>query len=102
MEMMCLTAQAVSTLLHWHPITVLLAGNAVPIGLSSVQNTGDEVAVKPCRKKLTHECVGGCLGTRRYLKGDYYSRVCLWRTGVITTVSPRINVHVLISENRLF
>ena len=37
---------AVSTLLHWRPITVLLVGNAVPIGLTSVQNTGDRVAVK--------------------------------------------------------
>ena len=37
---------AVKTLLQWRPITVLLAGNAVPIGLTSEQNTGDRVAVK--------------------------------------------------------
>ena len=41
---------AVSTLLHWRPITVLLVSNAVPIGLTSVQNTGDRVAVKGKRQ----------------------------------------------------
>ena len=61
----------VSTLLHWLPITVLLTGNAVPIGLTSVQNTGDRVAVKGRQEKLTHECVVGCLGTNRYLRGEY-------------------------------
>ena len=61
---------AVSTLLHWRPITVLLVGNAVPIGLTSVQNTGDRVAVKG-RQELTHECVEGCSGTSRYLRGEY-------------------------------
>ena len=62
---------AVSTLLHWRPITVLLIGNAVPIGLTSVQNTGDRVAVKGRQEKLTHECVEGCSGTSRYLRGEY-------------------------------
>ena len=62
---------AVSTLLHWRPITVLLAGNAVPIGLTSVQNTGDRVAVTGRQEKLTHECVEGCSGTSRYLRGEY-------------------------------
>ena len=62
---------AVSTLLHWRPITVLLTGNAVPIGLTSVQNTRDMVAVKGRQEKLTHECVGGCSETSRYLRGEY-------------------------------
>ena len=62
---------AVSTLLHWRPITVLLTGNAVPIGLTSVQNTGDRVAVKGRQEKLTHECVEGCSGTSIYLRGEY-------------------------------
>ena len=60
---------AVSTLLHWRPITVLLTGNAVPIGLTSVQNAGDRVAIKGRQEKLTHECVEG--GTSRYLRGEY-------------------------------
>ena len=45
--------------------------NAVPIGLTSVQNTGDMVAVKGRQEKLTHECVEGCSGTSRYLRGEY-------------------------------
>ena len=61
---------AVSTLSHWRPITVILTGNAVPIGLTPVRNTGDRVAVKGRQRKLTHECVGGCSGTR-YLRGEY-------------------------------
>ena len=77
---------AVSTLLHWRPITVLLTGNAVPIGLTSVQNTGDRVAVKGRQEKLTHECVEGCSGTSRYLRGEYVAG-CVWRTGVITTLA---------------
>ena len=44
---------AVLTLLQWRPITVLLIGNAVPIGLTSVHNTGDRVAVKGRQDKLT-------------------------------------------------
>ena len=62
---------AVSTLLHWRPIKVLLVGNAVPIGLTSVRNTRDRVAVKGRQEKLTHECVEGCSGTSRYLRGEY-------------------------------
>ena len=62
---------AVSTLLHWRPITVLLTGNAVPIGLTPVQNTGDRVAVKGRQEKLTFECVEGCSGMSRYLRGEY-------------------------------
>ena len=65
MEMMCLTAQAVSTLLHCHPITVLLAGNAVPIGLSSVQNTGDGVAVKAMQKKVNPRVCWRLLGDEK-------------------------------------
>ena len=53
------------------PITVLLTGNAVPIGLTSVQNTEDRVEVKGRQEKLTHECVEGCSGTSRYLRGEY-------------------------------
>ena len=53
------------------PNVGLLAGNAVPIGLTSVQNTGDRVAVKGRQEKLTHECVEGCSGTSRYLRGEY-------------------------------
>ena len=48
-----------------------LAGNAEQIGLTSVQNTGDRVAVKGRQDKLTHECVKGCSGTSRYLRGEY-------------------------------
>ena len=62
---------AVLTLLHWRPITVLLAGNAEPIGLTLVQNTGDRVEVKGRQEKFTHECVEGCSGTSRYLRGEY-------------------------------
>ena len=62
---------AVSTLLHWRPITVLLVGNAEPIGLTSVQNTGDRVEVKGRQENLTHERVEGCSGTSRYLRGEY-------------------------------
>ena len=65
---------AVSTLLHWRPIMVLLAGNAVPIGLTSVQNTGDRVAVKGRQDKLTHECVECCSGTSIYLRREYVAR----------------------------
>ena len=53
---------AVSTLLHWRQITVLLVGNAVPIGLTSVQNTGDRVAVKGRQEKLTHELLKAARG----------------------------------------
>ena len=49
----------------------LLVGNAVPIGLTSVQNTVDRVAVKGRQEKLTHECDEGCSGTSRYLRGEY-------------------------------
>ena len=69
---------AVSTLLHWRPITVLLAGITVPIGLTSVQNTGDRVAVKGRQEKLTHECVEGCSGTSRYLRGGEYVAGCVY------------------------
>ena len=53
------------------PNVGLLTGNAVPIGLTSVQNTGDRVAVKGRQEKLTHECVEGCSGTSIYLRGEY-------------------------------
>ena len=62
---------AVATLLHWRPITVLLTGDVVPIGLTSVQSTGDRVAVRGRHEKLTHECVEGCSGTSIYLRGEY-------------------------------
>ena len=62
---------SVSTLLHCRPITVLLEGNAVSIGLTSAQNTGDRAAVKGNQGKLTHEWVEGCSGTIKYLTGEY-------------------------------
>ena len=40
---------AVSTLLHWRPITVLLNGNAVPIGLTSPD-------IYSLQKKLDTSC----------------------------------------------
>ena len=63
------TGWAVSTLLQWHPITVLLTGNAVPIAYRPDLSTEhwDRVAVKGRQEKLTHECVEGCSGTSRYL-----------------------------------
>ena len=42
-----------STLLRWRPITVLLNGNMVQIGLISVQNTGDRLAVKRQAREVT-------------------------------------------------
>ena len=62
---------AVSILLQWCPITVLLTGNAVLVGLTSVQNTEDRAAVKDMKEKLTHKCVECCSGTgSRYLGGE--------------------------------
>ena len=80
---------AVSTLLHWRPTTVLLVGNAVPIGLTSVQNTGDRVAVKGRQEKLTHECVEGTLLTLD--TAPSHVKMCRWLTSYV----PRSQFQVL-------
>ena len=45
---------------------VLLAGNAVPIGLTLVQNTGDRIAVNSRQEKLTTSVLKAALG-RAYI-----------------------------------
>ena len=68
---------AVSILLQWRSITILFTGNAVPISLISLQNTGDRVAEYRRQYNLTHEG-GGC--------------ICVWRNRVITTLANELTL----------